>query len=114
MVDPLAARAGIPEHDLAIVLGPDELAPVAQLMGALDIRIESDDPWLRILPPRQMPDDVRVTLAAVRAACHGSADVAQLRERVVAAAAGHWLVTVVEPDDPRDWVLVQLRVPDAG
>ncbi len=112
MGDPAAERAGISERDLSVILGPGELAPVGQLTGAMDIRIETDDPWLRLLPPRRMPDDTRIAFQEVRAACHGSADVIQLRERLAEAADGRWLVSVIEPDEPREWIAVQLRVVD--
>lgn len=110
--DPAAVRAGIPERDLGIVLRQGELATVGELVGALEIRIESDDPWLRVLPPRRPPDVVRVAFGEVRAACHGSADLEQLRVRVRAAAGDLWTTTIVAPEDPRDWVRVQLRVAD--
>ena len=62
------------------------------------------------MPPRRMPDDTRVRFQAIRSACHGSANVTQLRERLIEAANGRWQVSVVEPQDPRDWFSVQLRV----
>ena len=55
-MDQAALRAGIAERDLGVVLGPGQLAPVAQLTGAMDIRVMTYDPWLRILPPLPYPE----------------------------------------------------------
>ena len=105
-------RDDIPASELAQVLEPGALAFVAELHAAFDIRILSDDPWFRLLPPLRMPPRIRELLLAVVSACHGAADRDELLVRTRAAAAAEWDVSVRDddPDDPRSWVLVELRL----
>jgi len=108
-------RDAIPPSELAQILEPGALGFVAELHAAFDIRVLSDDPWFRLLPPLRMPERVRQLLLDVVAACHAAADRGELLARTRAAAAGEWEVSVRDddPDDPRSWILVELRLGEA-